>query len=348
MSSTERNDLSAGPREWSGSDPAMSVVISTLDRPAKLRRTLNALAGVERPSRSTIEVLVVDNGPSRETKAVVDEFRDSDGPRFRYLVEGHGGTARARNLGIRESGGSLVAFIDDDCMVTPSWPRALFEEFSSDLRPDIVGGRVELHDSRDAPVAVRTARERQLCEWTNIFASIVGCNFCVRRPVLAQLGTFDERLGPGTPLKAAEDSDLLYRAHKADLRVLYSPRPLLYHDHGRRTAEQVLRVQRSYVIGRGGFYAKFILRGDLDALRLAYWELRECVTLLLERGSESAASVSPGDRIGWLGRGAFRWMKSLLVNRALRRSGPVPATGSPDERAVTNEAKGGSSDRTVA
>lgn len=306
-----------------GDRPTVSLVIPTLGRPENLRRTLAALGRLDVPPDESLEVLVVDNGPSERTRSVVEASSGTEGPRFRYLAEPEGGTSRARNRGIRESRGRLVAFIDDDCLVAPSWLRALVEEFSADPPPDVLGGRVELHDDRDAPVGVRTRRERRDCEWTDVFSSILGCNFCVRRPVIARIGTFDERLGPGTPLLAAEDSDFFYRAHSAGLSVRYSPRPLLYHDHGRRSAEQVAAIQRSYVIGRGGFYAKFILRGDRDVLRLAWWELRECLATLPPSRRDPDASVSPGRRIAWLARGALRWLGSSLTSGG---------RGSPDSR----------------
>ena len=287
------------------------MVICTRGRPAKLRRTLASMARPDGPAPDT-EVLIVDNGPSEATRKVVEAFREVGPLRFRYLVERSGGASRARNLGIRQSRGSLVAFVDDDCLVDASWLAAMVHEFARPDRPDVVGGRVELHDERDAAVTVRRATERRICDWTEVFFSVPGCNFCVRRDVLSEIGGFDERMGPGAPLQAAEDADLLFRAHRAGARVLYSPRPAVRHDHGRRTPNQVAEVQRRYVTGRGGFYCKHFLRGDLDVLRLAYWEVRECLGILVGSRQQPDTVLGPVERLTWLARGAFRWIASLL------------------------------------
>lgn len=294
-----------------GDRPTVSLVIPTLGRPGKLGRTLASVARVVVPAGAGLEVLVVDNGPSDRTRAVVEDLPEAASVRFRYLPEATGGAARARNRGVAESRGEVLAFTDDDCLLEATWLEAVLDELEASPRPDVLGGRVELHDPRDAPVTVRASRERRVCDWTEVFSSVPGCNFCVRRQVFAEIGAFDERLGPGTPLRAAEDADFLYRAHRAGFRVVYSPRPAVRHDHGRRTREEVAAVHRGYVIGRGGFYCKHVLGRDPDVLRLAWWELRECLALLAGSREQPETAPDPAERIGWLARGAGRWILSM-------------------------------------
>lgn len=189
-------------------------------------------------------MLIVDNGPSEATRKVGEEFREVGPLRFRYLVEAAGGASRARNVGIRRSRGSLVAFVDDDYVVDKSWLAAMVHEFARLDRLDVVGSCVELHDERDAAVTVRRYGERRICDWTEVFSSVPGCNFCVHRVIFSEFGGFDKKMGGGAPLQAAEDADLLYRAHRASARVVYSCRPaVVRHDHGRRTRNQVAEAE---------------------------------------------------------------------------------------------------------
>ena len=66
-------------------------------------------------------MLVVDNNSSDQTREVVEEFADRYPGRFRYLFEPQPGKSYALNSGIREARGTVLAFIDDDVTVEPSW-----------------------------------------------------------------------------------------------------------------------------------------------------------------------------------------------------------------------------------
>src|SRR5690349_7477494 len=71
------------------------------------------------------EVLVVDNNSSDQTREVVDEFCRRYPGRFRYLFESRPGKSCALNAGVREARGAVVAFMDDDVTVEPTWLQEL-------------------------------------------------------------------------------------------------------------------------------------------------------------------------------------------------------------------------------
>jgi glycosyltransferase involved in cell wall biosynthesis len=107
----------------------VSVVIPTYNRAHILRR---ALESAIRECHPGDEVLVVDDGSTDDTEAVVASF----GPPIRYLRGEHRGAGAARNTGIRAAAGDLVAFLDsDDEWITGklSWQRAILEAFPSIL-----------------------------------------------------------------------------------------------------------------------------------------------------------------------------------------------------------------------
>ena len=62
-------------------------------------------------TRADIEVIVVDDG---STDGSADTLGDLDDPRLRVIRESHGGSAAARNAGLRLASGELVAFLDAD------------------------------------------------------------------------------------------------------------------------------------------------------------------------------------------------------------------------------------------
>src|SRR6188768_2225935 len=89
--------------------PALTatIAICTRERPDDLVRVLH---GVREQTHTGHDVLVVDNAPLTDrTRQVVEQF-----PGVRYLCEPAPGLNRARNCAVRNAGGEVVAFTDDD------------------------------------------------------------------------------------------------------------------------------------------------------------------------------------------------------------------------------------------
>jgi glycosyltransferase involved in cell wall biosynthesis len=97
---------------------AISVVISTFERPSACER---ALRSVLEQTESPLEVLVCDDGSTDETGARMRDWEARD-ERVRYLrIQHNSGTpATTRNLGIEHARGDLIAFLDDDDEWLPS------------------------------------------------------------------------------------------------------------------------------------------------------------------------------------------------------------------------------------
>jgi glycosyltransferase involved in cell wall biosynthesis len=220
------------------------------------------------------ELIIVDNNSTDNTKEIVEEYKIKSEQNVVYVFEEKRGLANARNSGIKEARGEIIAFIDDDCIVDKNWLFCISREFESDTSLSLIGGRVELYDPNDQPVSVRRFKERITFSSTGqLFSLITGCNMALHRRVFDALVGFDPAFGAGTRLQAAEDSDFFYRAYKIGFRIVYSPEILVYHNHGRRTEEQVRKLNKGYVIGRGAFYCKYILRTDLEVLKMALLEV---------------------------------------------------------------------------
>lgn len=87
--------------------PELSIVIPTKDRPDLLRR---ALASVEKQSFRDFEIVVIDDGDGRGTRAAEELGLDG----LQALQTGGSGQVPARNLGVAAARGQRIAFLDDD------------------------------------------------------------------------------------------------------------------------------------------------------------------------------------------------------------------------------------------
>jgi GT2 family glycosyltransferase len=261
----------------------ISVLVATCDRAENLRQLLQTVGRWTISSDLDWELWVIDNNSKDSTREVAEYFAKQQPRRIRYLFEGARGKSRALNAGLERAGGDILVMTDDDCIPDPHWLSAIAEEFSRQPEIGLIGGRVELYDPADKAVTIRTSCERRgLSDPADFFSFIAGCNMAFRTQVYQAIGGFDIRLGPGCRCDAAEDVDFIYRAYKKGFRIEYIPEVLVYHNHGRRTDAEIQKLNRNYVIGRGAFYCKHILKGDMEVLRMAYWEVRSLSLSLLK------------------------------------------------------------------
>ena len=252
-----------------------SILIATRNRCRRLALSLESYRRLCIPAAlQSLEVVVIDNGSSDDTPAVVaDASRTSPFP-IRYLSDPRPGKSLALNTGIREANGDLLLFTDDDCLPAADWLAAMVLEFSSADAPDVIGGRVELYDSADEPITVIRSTGRKLIRSATelMLPAIIGANMAFRRTVIEDTGLFDPLLGPGTKGRSGLDIDLLYRALRHGFAVLYSPAAVVYHNHGRCSEAQVAQLVARYQFGRGALYCKY--RRQMEMQRVAYWELK--------------------------------------------------------------------------
>lgn len=103
--------------------PKVSVIIPTYNRSALMKETI---ASVLRQTLNDLEIIVVDDGSTDNTRAVVKRIKDD---RVKYFYKDNGGAASARNLGLSKARGDYVAFLDSDDL----WPENYLEVMLSYL-----------------------------------------------------------------------------------------------------------------------------------------------------------------------------------------------------------------------
>lgn len=201
--------------------PTVTVIIPTYNRAATLPRAIDS---VLRQTHADLELLVVDDGSTDDTPAVMESLND---PRIRFLRQPENrGVAAARNRGLRAARGDFIAFLDSDDEWLPDKLERQLARFAA--LPEEVGllyTGVETiaadgHRSIQAPEA-RGDVYPQLLLRNKVHGG--GSNAMIRRCVIATVGFFDETL------PAIEDYDYWLRVARF-FRVDFVPEPLLrYH-----------------------------------------------------------------------------------------------------------------------
>jgi glycosyltransferase involved in cell wall biosynthesis len=222
-------------------DANLSVIICTRDRPESLERCLLSILNC---SPQAQEIVVVDNCPtSNLTRQLVQQYSQ-----VRYVLEPVPGLDFARNTGIRQSRGEIVAFIDDDVTVHSYWVARLAACFSDSNVMAVTGLILTAELETEAQwlfeqywgfnrgysvLTYDSLYFRKLKAWGVPTWDIgAGANMAFRRNALDQVGYFDVRLDVGAA-GCSGDSELWYRILASGLTCRYEPKAVVYHYHRR-------------------------------------------------------------------------------------------------------------------
>jgi GT2 family glycosyltransferase len=220
-----------------------TVGIPTYERPDGVARLLNAL--LTAPTRPN-EILVVDDGDSRETAAVVADHKngtDAD-VRIRYIHRSDGnGLPSARNAVLERCQGDVVCFLDDDTLPRECWLPAIHETYRRCPNIAAVGGPALLADddlTLRLPIDSTTRNRNVVTKYgeVNMAAAnwvpprpvrtdtLIGANMSFRTDILTTLGGFDPGYG-GTAV--GEETDVMVRLASAGHELVYHPDACVYH-----------------------------------------------------------------------------------------------------------------------
>ncbi len=171
--------------------PAVSVVIPAYNRSATIGR---ALASVRAQTFSDFEIIVVDDASVDDTVAACAAFQDD---RLRIVRrQANGGAAAARNTGIRESAGDLIAFLDSDDSWLPDKLGRQVTAMSLPGAPDVGCTGVILHLLDHGETRVR--RLEQTGDWARRLAMDCdlspGSTQISTRRIFEDVGLLDEAL----------------------------------------------------------------------------------------------------------------------------------------------------------
>jgi len=221
-----------------------SLIIITLNRPQLLQRTLEGLA---RQCRQIDEIIVIDNGPTRDTEEVVSAFT------ARYIPEPRRGYGHARNRGLAEANGTVIYFLDDDCVPEPNWSEVLWNVLDS--------GDADLASGSRAPGQPGLAARLEYLSTDGPVLSpglaagparhLSTSNLILRRDVISKVGCFD------TTLTMCEDRDFTTRARKLGFRLRYEPQARVTHYPAIHRLSDYLEKMRHYGTGTSQYFRRW-------------------------------------------------------------------------------------------
>jgi glycosyltransferase involved in cell wall biosynthesis/peptidoglycan/xylan/chitin deacetylase (PgdA/CDA1 family) len=237
-----------GPR---GSSMKITVIVCTYNRCQILAKTLESIAAQTVPEPVTWEVLVVDNNSIDQTGEVIRDFCRHYPGRFRHLSEPQQGLSYARNTGIRNAQGEILAFADDDAIVEPDWLWNLTSALKGGEWAG-AGGRIIPLWSKPVPSWLSLDGDDTTGPFGRFEPHVgagalnrpaYGGNMAFRRETFDKYGGFRVDLGrSASNLQGREDLEFCNRLFAGGEKIRYEPQAIVHH----LIAE--CRMERKYVL----------------------------------------------------------------------------------------------------
>jgi glycosyltransferase involved in cell wall biosynthesis/GT2 family glycosyltransferase len=219
--------------ERAATPPTISVVICafTFDRLEVMGESLDSLRAQTLAPHEIL--LVIDHAPE-----LLEEARRL-WPDVKIVANREKqGLSGARNTGVAEASGEVVAFLDDDAIAAPDWLRHLADAYADPsvlgaggtVRPRWVEGKPAWFPSEFDWVVgcTHSGMPQELAPVRNL----VGANMSFRRAPLVEVGGFSHDLGRvGTLPVGCEETDLSIRVHQRwpEAEILYDPAARVEH-----------------------------------------------------------------------------------------------------------------------
>ncbi|MHB8528254.1 MAG: glycosyltransferase family 2 protein [Caulobacteraceae bacterium] len=202
--------------------PKVSVVVPHYRDLDNLDQCLAALGRQSFP-REEFEIVVADNG-SPEGEAALDAVIAG---RARWVIVAEKGAGLARNGGVAEARGEILAFTDSDCRPEPEW---LAEGLAALADHGFVGGGMKVLVADPERLTPAEAFEKVFA--FNNEAYVTRKGFTVTANLFCPRAVFDA-VGPFR-VGVSEDTDWCLRATRAGYSIGYAPRAVVGHP-ARRT-----------------------------------------------------------------------------------------------------------------
>ncbi|MEM3885055.1 MAG: glycosyltransferase [Nitrososphaerota archaeon] len=202
--------------------PSCSVVIIARNAEKTISDCLSSLL---RQRFKPKEIIVVDNGSTDSTAKIATKFG------VKVIYEPIVGRSRARNRGIIESDGELVAFIDADAVADVDWLAWLMKRYEHGGLAGVAGSIKALNPDKFAAKLLELATANK--------PHYGGGNIMYEKDAIVRVGMFNENL------QMAEDVELAWRVLKAGKKIGFEPRAIVYHAH-RESMSELLRQQYNF------------------------------------------------------------------------------------------------------
>ncbi len=213
--------------------PRVSVVVCSYNGGATLAGCLDSLEQLSYPN---FEVIVIDDGSKDDTPEIVKRYD------CRCIRVPNGGLSRARNLGIQNATGEVVAFIDSDAYADVDWLFYIVTALEEHDAAAVGGPNLAVPSDSFASHCIDQVpgNPTHVLLTDETAEHVPGCNMAFRKSALAAIGNFDP-----THRAAGDDVDVCWKLLIHNYKIAFAPSAAVWH-HRRPTVMKFLKQQQGY------------------------------------------------------------------------------------------------------
>lgn len=248
----------------------ITVVVCTYNRAAVLEKTLDSLL-TQSLAPSLFDIVVIDDGSTDQTKAVVLHFQKKKLPRVSYIrKDKNTGLAHSRNMVMKRCKNPYIAFIDDDALANPDWLKKALEFFTTVTPvPWGVTGPVLPYYPSAKPDWYKDIYESDVKGKNERFLTkgetFTGANMFFRVEKILGCGGFNESVDMrGDELVLGEETSLfenLWKVYGNTAALYYSPKLSVDHMIHPYKLTVSYKLKRSFAAGQSHYFRR--IRGSL-------------------------------------------------------------------------------------
>jgi len=226
----------------------ISIIIPVFNAEKTIIQTLR---GLENQTMNDFEVIVVDDGSTDDSSKLVTEFKNESGLSVKLIHQENSGPAKARNLGVEQSKGDIIIFLDSDCIPPENW----VEEMVKPLKGRVVGCncgyKVRNKESlvaRYVDYEIAKRHEKLIGKTIDTIGSYSASFF---KDIFIRANGFNTEYR----IASGEDFDLAFNVRKLGYDLVFTGKTFVYHYHP-DSLKKYLKQQ----FGRGYWRVKMYLR----------------------------------------------------------------------------------------
>ena len=226
----------------------ISIIVPVLNASRDIDGCIKSLINQNYP-KDRYEIIIVDNGSTDNTISILNRYYKCHN-NIKILYESKKGSYSARNTGIRNSDGEIIAFTDSDCIASKDWIRELYNGFTSEDVGCVVGAVRSYQDNRyeEDTLAERFSKNKDIMSQkrtlnSNFLPYGETANTAFRKDVFNKIGYFDEIF------KSGGDADIAWRMQlSTGYKLIYRPESVVEHHH-RVTLKDLFLQHFKYGLG---------------------------------------------------------------------------------------------------
>jgi glycosyltransferase involved in cell wall biosynthesis len=289
----------------------ITVILCTYNRCEKLPKALDSTLRITFPNSADWEVLIVDNNSTDQTRLIAEEYCRNYPRRFRYLFEPAQGKSHALNAGVRAARGNILAFMDDDVTVEPTWLQNLTAPLFDDKWAG-AGGRICLDEDFSPPPWMRVHGPYSMGGPIAALFDLgdkpgelsqppFGTNMAFRKSMFDKYGDFRVDLGPrpGSEIRG-EDTEFAERLLTAGERLWYAPSAVVYHPAQQDRLTKKFLLHYWFGVGQAAIRQRGVRPGPLGVPRYLL-----SVGMIMWTALRWFVTLDPPERFFWR---CWTWM----------------------------------------